>query len=104
MPGGGWNYRIIKTTYEHEVIFDIREVYYTPDDFPKEFVGKPFMVTTERVGARGNTMEELKGDHEMQKQAFDRTVIDAEYFESEECKELNRMDDNTTENHPEAQC
>ena len=98
-----WNYRVIKTKYtspagRDEETFSIHEVYYADDkEMPEEYFDKPIMVTQDACGPHGETLKELKKDYAIFRLAFDRDVIDMEYFESEECKKINDIWDKIRE-------
>lgn len=91
-----WNYRIVKTKFdkdnieEHEGRFAIHEVYYADDeDMPKEYRDAPIMVTKEPCYSQGESLEDLKKDFAIFRTAFEKDVIDMEYFDTEECQKIN---------------
>lgn len=75
----GWNYRIIKHTYqilgEDLVWYAIHEVYYSRK------TKKPVLVTVEPCHPQGETLEELKSDMAMFNKAFEKEVLDEKIFE-----------------------
>lgn len=73
MVGGGWNYRVIRRQSECEERVAIHEVYYGNDGVPRSCTENP-------VAPAGETVEDLKKDIEMMKQAFDKSILEYEDF------------------------
>jgi len=91
-----WNYRIVKTKFdkgnieEHEERFAIHEVYYADDkEMPDEYRDRPIMATKEPCHSQGGSLQDLKKDFAIFRTAFERPVIDMEYFDTEECQKIN---------------
>ncbi len=59
-----WNYRIVKGAAGYSV----REVYYTPEQ-------KIVAWSQEPCDPYGETLEELKGDYELMRHAFDQPTL-----------------------------
>lgn len=72
--GMGWNYRVLKRTYplpngESEIDYAIYEVYYNVNGEPNACSKNPMYI-------RGDSIEELKADLELYKQAFNKPILD----------------------------
>lgn len=73
-----WNYRMVKVTYpapkslgleEPETGYEIREVYYNEDE-------SIYAMSKDGMAPWGDTVEELKENIELMKEAFNAPVID----------------------------
>lgn len=73
----GWNYRIAFKVYGEEKMYGIYEVYYD------EETGRPSSSSVENMRPLGSSLEELKGDFEYMKLAFDKPVLNWETLEDE---------------------
>lgn len=70
-----WNYRILRKVYEGEEHFSLHEVYYDDDSNPNACSIDP-------VSPFGETPEELKKDLELMIRAFDKPIMDYDFFEN----------------------
>lgn len=80
----GWNYHIIRRTYDTGgdptatgEIYDIREVYY-------DETGTPILCSVESDYPIGADLEGLRGDFEEYRKAFDRPILDYSMFENQD--------------------
>lgn len=70
-----WNYRVVRKAYPPaadgaiEHVLGIHEVYYNDS-------GEPQMVTEERMGPHGETLDELRTDLTWMIQALDKPVLE----------------------------
>ena len=71
-----WNYRVIrqKDPISGDYSYQVHEVFYNEEL-------KPFTCTAEAVTIYGESVDELKEDLEKFFQAFERPVLDMEYFD-----------------------
>jgi hypothetical protein len=71
----GWNYRVVRFTSEVNGVrgdwLEVREVYYDDE-------GNPEAYTADEAGPGGETLDELRADHALIAQAFERPIINAE--------------------------
>jgi hypothetical protein len=66
-----WNYRIIRRTFKGHASYQIREVYYRPDETIEGWTENP-------INPAGETPEELKQDFSRQLLAFESPILDYE--------------------------
>jgi hypothetical protein len=63
-----WNYRIVQDNNGGDDWYSLREVYYRKDN-------KPWAWTEEPMEPMGDTIDELRGDFEAMKEAFERPML-----------------------------
>ena len=68
-----WNYRITKHEDKGEEWYGIHEVYYDKD-------GDPDMISENPIAAHGLTVDEIRSDLDMMRQAFDKPVVNYDDF------------------------
>ena len=65
---GGWDYRIVKQTFDGEDIFAVHEVYYEDN-------GKPHMMSEDEVSAHGSNLKEFDKDWEAYLAAKEKPLL-----------------------------
>ena len=77
MTYSSWDYRVIRRrTGENEMTFSIHEVFYSDE------TGRPAAVTEDPVSPKGETLGSLRTDMEHYNAAFEKSVLDFEFFEN----------------------
>ena len=65
----GWNYRVMRTVVDDEVMYGIHEVYYNEKDQPESWTQDP-------VSPLVDSEEELKDVLRLMSEALDKPVLD----------------------------
>lgn len=64
----GWDYRVVKQTFDGEDVFAVHEVYYEDD-------GKPHMMSEDEVSPHGESLKEFKSDWKAYLDAKEQPVL-----------------------------